>query len=98
MNAAQSTEAESIETDTGYFHLSETGWIRQDHAPFPNGRLETWQYDMERPAADAKQQVKLTRVWIAPGLTDERSAALYKQFGDAVTPNHDRHVVIDCWA
>ncbi len=48
--------SEFPKTDRGYFHLTEHGWMRQDLPPFPANRAETWRYEMERPAEDAKER------------------------------------------
>ena len=50
-------------SEQGYFHLTPTGWVRQDQVPFPQDRCETWLYEMEWPQEDAKERVTLTRIW-----------------------------------
>jgi len=87
---------ECLISDSGYLHLSPAGWVRKDEQPFPANRLETWRYEMERPAADAKERVHLTRIWADPGVPGSRIAGLHAQFGDAVAARKDRHVVLDC--
>lgn len=83
-------------TDSGFFHLTPTGWIRKDSGPVPPGRVETWHYVMEQPSPDAKAQIRLTRRWIAPGMTAAECARLHKQFGEAVEPSNDREIILSC--
>jgi hypothetical protein len=84
------------ENESGYFHLAPNGWIRKDREPFPPDRLETWKYQLEQPAPDAKDEVTLTRVWISKDVTDAQSVALHGRHGEAVEPTLDRNVVLDC--
>ncbi len=91
MNGSQVLNSES-----GYFHLTPNGWGRKDDEPAPPDRLETWEYQMERPATDAKEQVTLTRVWISKDVTDAQSVALHVRHGEAVQATLDRNVVLDC--
>lgn len=51
--------------DNGLYHLTPAGWVRQDNAPFPTDRLETWSYQAECPSDDAKEQICLRRIWKA---------------------------------
>jgi hypothetical protein len=82
--------------DFGYFHLTERGWIRRDALPFPSDRVETWRYEEERPASDAKDRIRLTRIWSDHTVTDYRRNELRIKFGNAIAPTEDRHLVIDC--
>lgn len=38
----------AYDSDDGYFHLTPDGWKRQDEEPFPENRVETWQYSMHQ--------------------------------------------------
>jgi hypothetical protein len=82
--------------ESGYFHLTPTGWTRKDSEPPPPGRLETWKYELERPAPDAKEEVTLTRIWISKDVTDAQSIALHTQHGEAVESTHERNVILHC--
>jgi hypothetical protein len=86
---------EAMNSDSGEFHLTTKGWIRKDTAPYPEDRFETWRYEMIQPSGD-KAQIRLTRVWAKADLSEAQSAALHARFGEAVTPSHERHVVLDC--
>ena len=91
MNGPQGSHRE-----TGYFHLTSTGWTRKDSYPLPPNRLETWKYELERPAPDAKDEVTLTRIWISKDVTDAQSIALHTQHGEAVESTHERNVILHC--
>ncbi len=91
MSASNTTQS-----DFGYFHLTSNGWIRKDVLPFPSDRLETWRYEEERPAEDAKDRIRLTRIWSAAGVLETQLVALHAHFGEAVVPDQDRHIVLDC--
>jgi hypothetical protein len=91
MNSRQISENEN-----GYFHLTPNGWLRKDSEPFPPYRLETWKYQLERPAQDAKDEVTLTRVWISEDVTDAQSVVLHVRHGEAVQAMLTRNVVLDC--
>ena len=83
-------------TESGYFHLTPNGWVRKDMEPFPADRCETWRYEMEWPAEDAKEQVTLTKLWVSrksPGSTNE---ALHARFGNPVSPNLKRNIMLEC--
>ena len=85
-------EAKFPRSDGGYFHLTPKGWVRKDVAPFPQDRCETWAYEMEWPAEDAKEQVTLTKVWVAPTAT-AASIIMSRQEGIAVKAAQSR---LDC--
>ena len=82
--------------ESGYFHLTQTGWTRKDSEPPPSARLETWRYELDRPAPDAKDEVTLTRIWISKDVTDAQSIALHTQHGEAVESTHERNVILHC--
>jgi hypothetical protein len=82
--------------DAGYFHLTDKGWVRCDNLPYPADRIETWKYEEDRPASDAKEQVRLTRIWCAPHMTEAERGTIRARFGNAVSPNEDRHLILDC--
>jgi hypothetical protein len=82
--------------DEGYFHLTPHGWVRQDNQPFPDDRVETWRYEMDCPAEDAKDQVCLTRVWFAPGTVEKARDALRSSFGQPLMATPERNVTLEC--
>lgn len=82
--------------ERGLFHLTPQGWRRGDNQPFPADRIETWTYEMECPAEDAKEQVCLTRTWICSTATSQVSAALHARFGEPVLPTPERNVTLEC--
>jgi hypothetical protein len=84
------------QSDEGYFHLTPDGWVRIDRKPYPANRVETWKYQMEKPALDAKARVRLSRLWVLPAANEASRDALRVRFGDAVMPNPDRNVELDC--
>ena len=79
--------------ESGYFHLTQEGWVRQDREPFPAARIETWRYEAYVPAEDAKEQVSLTRVWTRRGANGD---ALHMRFGEPVLPSRQRNVILEC--
>jgi hypothetical protein len=79
-------------SESGYFHLTPKGWVRKDNAPFPQGRCETWLYEMEWPHEDAKEQVTLTKVWASDSASND---GLRARFGDAVPPTPERNVKLE---
>jgi hypothetical protein len=85
-----------MDSDNGLFHLTRSGWSRRDVEPFPPGRLETWQYESEKPSDAAKQQIHLVRLWSSAGTSAQERAQLRAKFGYPVTIAQDRHITIDC--
>ena len=81
-------------SESGYFHLTPKGWVRQDSGPFPGDRRETWLYEMEWPHEDAKEQVPLTKVWASSDSSE--NDGLRVRFGDAVPPTPTRNVKLEC--
>jgi hypothetical protein len=90
------SEPQFPDRESGYFHLTPAGWTRKDAGHPPPDRLETWKYELERPSRDAKDEVRLTKIWMSEDLTAARSAALHTQYGEAVEPTHERNVILDC--
>ncbi len=88
--------SEFPKTDRGYFHLTEHGWMRQDLPPFPANRAETWRYEMERPAEDAKERVCLTKIWSRPAISAESLAALQSRYGEPLAPTPERNITLEC--
>lgn len=82
-------------TDNGFYHLTRQGWMRRDCAPFPADRLETWSYQSECPADDAKEQVSLTRIWQEPHQSAE-CEAVRGHFGLPVAPSTARNIMLGC--
>lgn len=93
---AGETHLDYPRSDSGLYHLTPKGWLRQDCEPYPRKRLETWRYEMEQPAKDDKQQVRLTRIWITPTMSQHHRDKIRLRFGDAVQPSVDAHIVVDC--
>ncbi len=90
--AMRSALPERRETDTGHFHLTPHGWVRQDLVPFPHDRRETWLYEMARPTPETREIVTLTKVWRAPGFDQTASDDLHALFGEAVKASPTRDV------
>lgn len=84
-------------SDWGYFHLTPRGWERKDTKPFPEDRVETWYYEMECPAEDAKEQVTLARSWMGPTKSLELKKVLHARFGDPIEPAHSRNITLKCY-
>ena len=82
--------------ERGYFHLTENGWLRCDFEPFPSSRVETWQYGLQCQSDDAKENVRLIRVWSKPGFDASRMSRLHSRFGDPVLPSLQRNVTLEC--
>ena len=81
--------------ERGYFHLTPDGWVRTDGEPFPPNRIETWDYQLASEADDAKEQVRLDRVWKAPA-SEAYACLLRERFGDPVLPTTLRNVLMGC--
>ena len=96
MTASPAPASDSRKCDFGYFHLTSKGWTRCDEPPFPGDRIETWQYEEERPADGVKDRIRLTRIWCAAGIPEAQLTALHARFGEAVVPDPDRHIILDC--
>jgi hypothetical protein len=84
------------EKELGFFHLRADGWTRKDTQPFPEDRLETWAYEREIPAEDAKERVCLTRIWTRPGMSTNGLNAFHAFFGEALYPTPGRNVTLEC--
>ena len=82
--------------ERGFYHLLSDGWHRKDQGPFPEDRLETWAYEMEQPAEDAKERISLIRTWKRPGLSAEGLGAFHARFGEALLPTVSRNVTLEC--
>jgi len=82
--------------ENGYFHLTPAGWTRKDHEPPPYDRLETWKYELERPAVDAKDEIRLTRIWLSAAVTEAQSIFLHTRHGEAIAPTRGRNINLDC--
>ena len=90
-------EAESYpKVDRGFYHLTSHGWVRKDDRPFPAERLETWAYEAECPADDAKEQVCLIRTWICTSTPELNRKALHALYGQPVLPQVNRNVKFEC--
>ena len=82
--------------ESGLFHLTRGGWVREDNAPFPKDRIETWTYQAECPAEDANEQVCLRRVWKETHIAEEQRDALRSQFGLPVPLQTGRNITLEC--
>ena len=80
----------------GFYHLLPDGWTRKDCQPFPTDRLETWAYEAELPAEDAKERVCLTRTWKKPGVSATGLQAFHVCFGEALLPTPSRNITLEC--
>jgi hypothetical protein len=85
-------------TEHGFFHLTPEGWIRKDYQPFPGDRLETWAYEMECLAEDAKERACMTRTWIQPELAPQTRESLRIRFGEPMAPTLERNVTLEWFA
>ena len=83
-------------TDKGYFHLTPHGWVRQDNPAYPDDRVETWLYELECPAEDAKDRVYLSRVWLSPCTTEYARNELRARFGQPMMATPERNVTLEC--
>ena len=88
--------ADYPKTERGFYHLLLDGWHRKDERPFPEDRLETWAYELEQPAEDAKERICLTRTWKKPGMSCENLNAFHARFGEALLPTAERNVTLEC--
>jgi hypothetical protein len=78
--------------ERGFYHLTGEDWIRKDCQPFPQTRVETWEYELEYLEDDVKQRVSLTRTWVQPPITPQAREALHARFGEPVAPSHERNL------
>jgi len=81
--------------DEGFYHLTKHGWIRKDHAPFPTDRIETWAYEMECPAEDAKERICLRRTWKARRWDQQECQNLHSFFGTPVPLIASRNIILE---
>jgi hypothetical protein len=81
--------------DEGLYHLTKHGWVRKDHAPFPDDRLETWAYEMECLAQDAKERVCLRRTWKARHSDPQECQTLRGFFGTPVALTAERNIMLE---
>jgi hypothetical protein len=82
--------------ERGFYHLTPDGWLRRDRQPFPKDRVETWAYEMECLAEDAKERVCLTRTWVQPKVQSEAREDLHARFGELIAPTTERNVTLEC--
>jgi hypothetical protein len=73
-----------MQQDRRYFHLTPRGWIRQDHLPYPQDRVETWVYEIKRPAEDAEEEATLVQLWSNPAMKASACDALRAWFAQTV--------------
>jgi hypothetical protein len=82
-------------TDEGFYHLTSRGWERKDHAPFPDDRVETWAYQMECLAEDAKEHVCLKRMWKCQNWDQQEARILRARFGTPVPVTVERNITLE---
>ena len=82
--------------ECGFFHLTPDGWVRRDREPFPKNRVETWAYEMECLAEDAKERVCLTRTWVQPEFPSQARENLHFRFGEPMAATPERNVTLEC--
>ena len=81
--------------DEGFYHLTKHGWVRKDHVPFPSDRIETWAYEMECLAEDAKERVCLRRTWKAQDAETQERQSLRGFFGTPVPLTAERNITLE---
>ncbi|HET7085531.1 MAG TPA: hypothetical protein VFI23_12220 [Rhizomicrobium sp.] len=82
--------------ERGFYHLTPTGWVRKDAAPYPSGRVETWSYQVILLSDDAKERIWLTRIWKDNHVTDDDRDALRGYFGMPIEFQTGRHITLQC--
>jgi hypothetical protein len=70
----------AYDRDDGYFHLTPDGWKRQDEEPFPENRIETWQYSMHQASGWSKENVSWSCVWASPDHSPSEREVLRRRF------------------
>jgi hypothetical protein len=71
----------AYDSDAGYFHLTEKGWVREDDEPFPAYRIETWRYSMHQASGWSREQRSLSCEWVAPNLDRAERDKIREKFG-----------------
>jgi hypothetical protein len=82
--------------ERGLYHLTPSGWIRQDKPPFPTDRAETWSYQIIYISDDAKERIWLTRIWKDCHLDSGDRKALRGRFGMPVDLQTGRNITLQC--
>jgi hypothetical protein len=82
--------------ERGFFHLTQSGWIRKDAMPYPGDRVETWSYQAIHLSDDAKDRIWLTRIWKDKHVASGDRKALRGRFGIPVDIHTDRHITLQC--
>lgn len=82
--------------ECGMFHLTPAGWTRKDRAPFPDDRLESWYFEREQPAEDAKERVCFMRRWVHHDASQTTRDALHARFGMPYKPDPTRNLILEC--
>jgi hypothetical protein len=80
----------SYDSDYGYFHLLSTGWVRKDDEPFPEGRVETWQYSSSQASGWSREHRSIHCIWASPDVSRADRDALRRKFGNAAHMTHSR--------
>ena len=83
---------------TGYFHLTNAGWVEGDPAALPQDRIETWLVESFRPSPHAKEHVRLTRIWSSDSVSELGHLQLHAHFGEAIAPSVERTITLQCRA
>ena len=82
--------------ERGFYHLTQSGWMRRDDSPFPKDRVETWSYQAIHLSDDAKERIWLTRIWKDTHLSSDDRKALRGRFGIPIELQTDRNITLQC--
>ena len=82
--------------DRGFYHLTQSGWIRKDNTPFPQDRVETWSYQAIYLSDDAKERIWLTRIWKDGHCDSSDGKSLRDRFGMPIDLQTDRNITLQC--
>ena len=88
--------SEEESEESGFYHLTRSGWVRQDTLPYPGERVETWSYQAVHVSDDAKDQIWLTRVWKDTHIDSGDRKALRVRFGIPIAAEPKRHITVQC--
>lgn len=70
----------AYDSDDGHFHLTPSGWVRQDDEPFPADRIETWHYSMHQASGWSREHRTLSCVWVSPNISRAERDLVREQF------------------
>ena len=84
----------AYDRDEGFFHLTATGWRRQDIEPYPEGRIETWLFKSSQTSGWSSEQVSMVAVWAAKNIPRADRDALRDKFPmPGIEPGNRDHTV-----